>query len=82
MDIRCVYVNMFNSFCNVLNKAQIEDSDDPMWQYGCSLQPVAYSYTDVDFDSDVLMCLEVDITTLVKSLKSICNDLLHWHSNK
>ena len=34
------------------------------------MQPVAYSCTDVDFDSDVWMCLDVDITTLAKSLKS------------
>ena len=33
-------------------------------------QPVAYSYTDVDFDSDVWVCLDVDITTLAKSLES------------
>ena len=31
------------------------------------MQPVAYSCTDVDFDSDVWMCLDVDITTLAKS---------------
>ena len=31
---------------------------------------VAYSYTDVDFDSDVWVFLDVDITTLAKSLES------------
>ena len=44
------------------------------------MQPVAYSYTDVDFDSDVWVCLDVDITTLTKSLKSYCKDLFHWHT--
>ena len=34
MDPRCVYLNMFNGFCNVLDEAQIEDGDDPMWRYG------------------------------------------------
>ena len=37
-------------------------SDVAVW-----MQPVAYSCTDVDFDSDVWMCLDVDITTLAKS---------------
>ena len=82
MDLRHVYLNMFNSFWNDPNEAQLEDIDDPMWRYGCSLQPVAYSYSDVAFASDVLMCLDVDITTLAKSLKSICNDSLHWQSHK
>ena len=36
MDPRHVYFNMFNGFCSILNKAQIEDGDNPMWQYGCS----------------------------------------------
>ena len=44
------------------------------------MQPVAYSYTDVDFDSDVWVCLDVDITTLAKSLKSYCNHSSHWHT--
>ena len=46
------------------------------------MQPAAYSCTDINFDSDVWMWLDIDITTLAISLKSICNDLLHRHSNK
>ena len=30
------------------------------------MQTVAYSYTDVNFDSDVWVCLDIDITTLAK----------------
>ena len=44
------------------------------------MQPVAYSYTDVNFDSDVWVCLDVDITTLAKSLKSYCNNLFHEYT--
>ena len=82
MDPRRVYLNMFNAFCNVLKGAQLEDGDNPMWMYGCSLHLVAYSCTDVDYDSDVWKYLDVDITKLAISLKSICNDSLHWHSDK
>ena len=53
------------------------------WQWRSNvviwMQPVAYSCTDVDFYSDVWMCLDVDIATLAKSLKSICNVSLYWH---
>ena len=54
------------------------------WQSNMAMwmQPVAYSYTDVDFDSDVWVCLEVDITTLAKSQKSYCKDLFHWHTQR
>ena len=50
------------------------------------MQPVAYSYTDVDFDSDVWVCLDVDITALAKSLESHWWSLCvlnwwHWQSN-
>ena len=40
MDPRHVYLNMFNGFCNVLNEAQNETSDDPMLRYGCIQQPI------------------------------------------
>ena len=32
------------------------------------MQPVAYSYTDVDFDSDVWVCLDVDHIGKVTSI--------------
>ena len=44
------------------------------------MQPVAYSYTDVNFDSDVWVCLDVDISTLAEALKSYCNHLFHEYT--
>ena len=41
---------------------------------------VAYSYTDVDFDSDVWVFLDVDITTLAKSLESYWNHSFHEYT--
>ena len=43
-------------------------------------QPGAYLYTDVDFDSDLWVCLDVDIITLAKSLESYWNHLFHEYT--
>ena len=37
------------------------------------MQPLAYWRTDVNFDSDILMCLDFHITILANSLKSNCH---------